>query len=76
MIRLEGGLIALKSFTELNEYLPFLGVIIYIKKGVEQSGPYSLGEVKEKLAEGELQPEDMACQEGNCLLYTSDAADE
>ena len=39
-------------------------MVIYIKKGTEQSGPYTLDQIQEQLAQGKLRPEDMACQEG------------
>ena len=37
---------------------------IFISKGENQIGPFSLKEVKEQLDRGQLQPDDLACQEG------------
>jgi len=39
-------------------------VQIHISRGEDQSGPFTLEEVREQLAQGKLQPDDLACQEG------------
>ena len=37
---------------------------IHISRGEDQSGPFTLEEVREQLSQGKLQPDDLACQEG------------
>ena len=37
---------------------------IHISRGEDQSGPFTLEEVREQLVKGKLQPDDLACQEG------------
>jgi len=39
-------------------------VQIHISRGEDQSGPFTLEEVREQLVKGKLQPDDLACQEG------------